>query len=439
MTLLGKLLILFNLLAAGGFVYLATQDWKARQTITAATIPRKLALVGLPLEGPDTFHPEDETEFRIEMAGGYHTKTISKKLLEIYFSAAPAFDSPSFPSDKGPVPCQLAEVKRIKAKIESILKDKSDAEKVELLKEWLINQSETYDQRLELQALIASGNALEMERLLIDLFDAVLTPPAPASVDSFAKAVLNDQVLANLKSANVPDTVLLKLAPLKNKELTREDMEKELAPLLGDLKEDEKTHYQTLIVNSAFSSQLSDSRTKPSDSSDRQNRIARLLVHLSQEPAWQKRVLIVVGLRRYVNAIAEQAVRYKNMYARLELLIVTAQNDYMAKESDLNRIARDRTDLANQQSKLKAEKAAELRKEDDFLGQRRTQLAAIRKQLAKIKAEVDEMLVKQGTIESGLFDVQREVAITLDEVYHLEMVLAERERELLKLLPVPQQ
>ena len=55
----------------------------------------------------------------------------------------------------------------------------------------------------------------------------------------------------------------------------------------------------------------------------------------------------------------------------------------------------------------------------------------------KIKAEVDDLLVKQGRIEAALFEVQREVAITLDEVYELEAKLAAREQELLKLSPAP--
>jgi hypothetical protein len=40
-------------------------------------------------------------------------------------------------------------------------------------------------------------------------------------------------------------------------------------------------------------------------------------------------------------------------------------------------------------------------------------------------------------MEAGLFEVQREVAITLDEVYRLEAMLAAREQELLKLNPQP--
>jgi hypothetical protein len=438
MTLLGKLLILFNLLAACGFVYLATQDWKGRQTITAAAVRHKLLLVGLPVEGPDTFSADDETPFRIEMAGSTHTETISKKILEGYFQAAPGGDSAAFLSEKGPVPCQLAEVKRVKAKLETSLKDKGEGEKVGLLGAWLIDQSETFEQRQEVQALVAAGNALELERRLLALFDAVINPPATASSDSLTKVMLTDQVLANLKIANVPDTVLLKLPPLKNQEMTQEEMQNKLAPLLADVKDEiERKNYESQIVSYSILSQMAESRNKPLDAGERQIRIAKLLVHLSPDPGWQKRVVIVVGLRRYVGAIAAQAVRFRDMYARLEKLIVTDQRGFLEQEAQLNQIARDRTELANQQSKLKAEKAEELRKEDDFLGQRQTQLRAIQTQLQKIKAEVDELLVKQGNIEASLFEVQREVAITLDEVYELEAKLAARERELLKLSPTP--
>jgi len=437
MSLLGKILILFNLLAAGGFVYLATQDWKGRQTITAAAVRHKLLLVGLPLEGPDTFNADDETPFRIEMAGGAYTETISKKILEAYFQAAPGGDSTAFPSEKGPVPTQLAEVKRVKAKIENFLKDKSTAEKIPALNEWLLDQSETFEQRQEVQALVAAGNALELEKRLLTLFNDVISPPVAGAADSYNKLVITDQVMANLKSSMVPETVLLKLAPLKGKEMTQEDMQKELVPVLSDLKEDEKANYQALIINYSILALTGELRTKPLDAAQRQTRIASLLVHLSPDPAWQKRVAIVVGIRRYVNAIAAQAVRFQNMYSRLEKLIVADQLGYLAEEATRNQIARDRTELANQQSKLRAEKAEELVKENDFLGQRQTQLDFIKKQLAKIKAEVDELLVKQGGIEAGLFEVQREVAITLDEVYQLETDLAAREKELLKINTIP--
>ncbi len=90
MRLFGILLIVVILLAGGGYVYLGVQDYKGRQQINAAGLRHLLVLQGLPLEGED-FAAEDETPFRIEMAGGESTKTVSKKLLENYFkeNAAP--------------------------------------------------------------------------------------------------------------------------------------------------------------------------------------------------------------------------------------------------------------------------------------------------------------------------------------------------------------
>ena len=375
MTLLGKLMIIVNLLAAGAFVYFATQDWKGRQTINAAALRFKLPISGMPFDGPDKFDPEDETDFHVQLGGDLTTETVSKKILDTYFQNASGGE---FLGDKAAVPCQLAEIKRVKAKIELTLKDKSDQEKVELLSGWLIDQSETYDQRLDVQNLTKAGNATELEKRLLALFDAVLTTPA----------ALSELVEANKKiEPTEPKDVLSKVAEL---------------------------------------------RAKPFDSGDRQSRAAQLLTYLSQDAPWQKRVMLVVGLRRYVSAISTQALRLRDMTARLERLIVTNQVGYLAEDADLNKMARDRTDLANRQSKLKKEKVDQKNKEDDFIGQRQTQLDTIKNQLLKIKAEVDEALARQGQIEAGLFEIQREVAMTLDEIYRLETELIAREHELLK-------
>ena len=53
-------------------------------------------------------------------------------------------------------------------------------------------------------------------------------------------------------------------------------------------------------------------------------------------------------------------------------------------------------------------------------------------QLRKIKAEVDAALVNQSQIEAGMFEIQRVVAITLDEIYKLEADLDAREHQLMK-------
>ena len=76
-------------------------------------------------------------------------------------------------------------------------------------------------------------------------------------------------------------------------------------------------------------------------------------------------------------------------------------------------------------------------REDDFVNRRKTQLKELTDQLNKVKAEVDELLVKQTGIEKQLYEIQREVGLTLEEVYRLEALLTEVERERFGLPPKP--
>jgi hypothetical protein len=425
MSLLGKILIFFNLLAAGAFVYFATQDWKGRQTISAAVILFKLPVSGLPFDGPDKFDPEDETLFRLPLAGWYNTETVSKKILDLYFQPVPGGD---LLGDKGAVPNQLAEVRRVKAKIEALLKEQAEGDRVALLNRFLIDQSLTYEQRQEVQALVKAGNAPELEKRLSALFDAVLNKLTPATSD--AKLKITDSVIGALRNAYVPEAVVVRIAPLKNKEYDSAD---QLSQALVDaLKDDEVKGYDIVVLDYTKLYQTDANRAKPFDALERETRAAHLLTFLSTDPAWQTRVKAVVGLRRYVSVVALQTSRVRDMGSRLERLIVTEQVAFQAEESVQNQLARDRTDQANRQSKLKREKTEQKTREDDFVGQRKTQLAAIQAQLVKVKAEVDEALADQSRRETILFEVQREVAVTLDEIYRLEAVLAARERDLLK-------
>lgn len=50
MSILGKLLIVFNLLAAGAFAYFTLNNWKVRQELTWAAFTRQVKLDGVPLE-----------------------------------------------------------------------------------------------------------------------------------------------------------------------------------------------------------------------------------------------------------------------------------------------------------------------------------------------------------------------------------------------------
>jgi hypothetical protein len=411
MTLFGKLLLVFNLVAGGAFVYFATKDWKGRQSINAAGHRHLILLQGVPLDGPDTFSADDETKFAIEGPGGVPTKTVSKKLLEGYFQAAPPGDRPtSLHNVPGPVPTQLAELKRVKARVEDILaKTESDAEKVQLLRGWLLYQVETFDERLEILELTANEkldtttakpfvraknaeevkqDAENLQKRLLARFDAILAPPA---VDPAATTALTD-------------------ADLEGK------TDEERAKIIADK-----------------SAKVAESRLAPLTEDQRRTKLAHLLIHLSPEAAWQKRVMLVVGLRRYVSTVAAQIPRFEDMSTRLDNLIILDDTGFRDQLGNYTRIAHDYTELVNHQRSLRTKWVAQAIKDADLLAQRTTQFKTLEAQLTKITNEVNALLAKQTQTEAELFEVQREVAITLDEVYKLEEDLKKRERKLLGL------
>jgi hypothetical protein len=87
MGILGKLLIVFNLLAAGAFAYFVVQDWKVRQDITYNALTRQVQLEGIAVE-PQTPPPsadelaDGRVAFFFVMPGNVTYHTIPKSKLD---------------------------------------------------------------------------------------------------------------------------------------------------------------------------------------------------------------------------------------------------------------------------------------------------------------------------------------------------------------------
>jgi hypothetical protein len=378
MSLLGKILLVFNLLAAGGFAYLATQDWKGRQTTTAAGFRHVLLLKGFPLDGKDAFDEEGGVPFVIEMGGSVPTTHVSKALLTSYFASAAGAASPTGPVQLGGtevVTSQLGEVKRVRGLVEKAAGE--SANKVGVLAGYLLPMAESYEER----AAILAGNENDLAARLSAKFDAVLKPSARLDVTSLAPN---------------PD-------------------EKNVANLDARL----KAVGETRAGGTA-------------DESQRLERIAHLLVHLDRDPAWQKRAMMVVGMRRYVVAVAQQAVRFGEMAARVKRDTEADDLKFVGEYALLRDQAIKNTQLVNDAAANRLRLEAQLTKDQGFVTQRETQLANLKQALARVKADVDELIANQSKIEAVLFEVQREVGLILDEVYKLEADLERKERERFK-------
>jgi hypothetical protein len=116
MSTLGKILIVFNLLAAGAFVYFTLENWKARQEVSWAAFQRQQSLDGLGLEKPANPPSADElgddrVAFEFTMPGNVQYKSINKDRYEKLLPPG----GERFGGE--PVAHQTAEVERLQKKV----------------------------------------------------------------------------------------------------------------------------------------------------------------------------------------------------------------------------------------------------------------------------------------------------------------------------------
>jgi hypothetical protein len=342
MGILGKILLVFNLIAGGAFVYLAVQDWGKRQALTAAVLRHRLALQGLPLESADIPNEEDpEIPFEIEITGGQNTSTVSKKFLEVYFQEN---KGTSKLGGSEVVHNQLAEVRRVRQKVTQLV-DAADgpAARAAVAAEFLVMQSETLDERVAVENLKAAGNDQELKNLLSTQFDAVLD------------------------------------------------------------------------------------KSKTKDETERRIKLAHLLMFLDTDAVWQKRVSMVIGLRRYGPTLAVQTARLDLMFTQVQRQIERDQFAYSAAMDTLWEQATYRTLEVMDSEKRKRAFQAQEAQDKVFLERVKTQVDQLTSQFDQVKTRVDLALVQQTNVEDKLFALQQTVGALLSEMFRLEAELAQRE------------
>ena len=115
MSILGKLLIVFNLLAAGAFAYFTLENYSARQRLTTAQLEREIILQGIPVQGPETPPAgldKDNVPFSFLVSeGSPRMESIEKKKLDKLIPPGDQFFGGEAVAD------QTAEIKRLQQKV----------------------------------------------------------------------------------------------------------------------------------------------------------------------------------------------------------------------------------------------------------------------------------------------------------------------------------
>ena len=117
MSILGKVLIFFNLLAAGAFAYFTLENWHVRQDLTTAAIVRDIQLGGLPVESsanPPAGLDADKDAFSY-VVNNIPVESIPKKTIDAAFGKGDDIFG------DGHVTSQSEELKRVQGDVQKLV------------------------------------------------------------------------------------------------------------------------------------------------------------------------------------------------------------------------------------------------------------------------------------------------------------------------------
>lgn len=471
MGTLGKILLVFNLLAAGGVVFVATQDWAKRQEVTGTAVRFQLHFDGLPLAplsdaGAASANAET-VPLVMELPGSTRIESVTPKLLQSYFQGADG--GPMLGDGAKPPATQIEEVQRVQEKVSAMLAQASPAQKLELLcgralpdgsfvPGWLLRLAESFEERDLIRRLAnpRTGNipgittpeqaGKLVETLLLNRFASVLNAPnaqlAQEQAEETAKlaqavAAATTPVksaLTDLETATDAFNTAGNTAIAKPQDASAQEAYQTAATRLREAAEQVRVSGEKLQV---ARQPLYEALTRPTvaaarDEGDRRRRAAHLLTFLERSAAWQQRVARVVGLKQYQSTLSAQAGRLTDMTWALEQLIRADQGMFTAEYEQLKQLARTRQGILDHQIAVTAGLADQAAKDNEILKLRLLQRDQRRATLTEIRKQVDEQLAAQAIVEQKLFEVQQRVGQSLNRNFELEDKLSLVERQVLQ-------
>ncbi len=444
MGTLGKLLLVGNLFLAAGVVYAATADWTARKNLQANALRHQLILSGMPVVAPaDITGDSDSVPLG---TGSPRVETVTKTLLTTHFQNANGDDV----GGTGPVKAQLDEVVAVKAKIDAKLggsaadvlgilcgKYTPDARRQPVYSPGVLTHyAESFLERDAVRRLadtsaiadrpdLVDANAKQARTLLERKFRAVETiNPALADAEATDVKAKTDALKKAADDARAKFAAY-EVAYKGVKDAPNQASQDALAAATAAA----TTAARGLSAAQAELDKVFFDLGTPAsrDELDRARRAALLLVYAGESAGWQKRAVLVVGLRGYAQALTDQATRLERMATSAEQQITLDQARFSDDYQTLQGLAAGLAVLLGQQVGVRVAKESERTQESEAVTARRLKLAEKRAELVKLRAEIDATLTTQAAVESKLLDTQKQVSDTLRKNADLEAALTAAE------------
>jgi hypothetical protein len=389
MSLLGKILLFVNLLAAAGLVYLTSQDYAKRREINGTLLRYRLAIDGVPVEKGEAADG-DVIPFVVQITPGAFTDTVSKSFLDGHFGGS------GVASQAGEVEAQLS---RLEANLAGL---PTDGKKLEFL-----CGAKTKDNQFEAGLLFRMAETFEEREAIREL--AIVTDPAkikPNYDDAVLRVRRKFEALISKPNPGAALADQQKLSELKDKAAAKDETAN------AELKQ--------------IASMGAPAYTR--DDADRRLRIAQLLMLLDTSAGGQKRVMLISGLRIYTKAVAEQASRMEEIVRRIERQIEQDQLKFQSEYELLKGLAQEQDSLLYQQLRVLAGLQSQLAEDDKAVQLRQTQVDYLKKELAAVNATVAKLLAEQAKVEASLFEAQQKVGRLLQENLATEQRLLNMEQ-----------
>jgi len=485
MTILGKILLFFNIIAGGAVVYFATQSWTIRQTENATALKYYLWLQGLPQDGPPIPPPapEEPPEERyvplgteaapFRMGPNHSVFSVRYEFLKKHFENA---DKGKFSSETPPN-SRMGEFKRVKEVVENTLESmKTDVERLN----WLVGKytglrfdpgilillADSFEEREAYRSLIKKPsdaenftpekletNAKTARQALNFKFDAILNPPSAttlaeettrlqdkyklvAEADVEAK-LANDRLKAATKTYRELYEPLLAnsvevnfLADAATKDAVEKARAEQDAAYEAHLKKNDakREAERALLAVQAIT------RSAATDEADRLRRTIQLMMVLDKGESWQRRLVLVYGLGDYLTALKDRVERHagaRPYRPRLELQMDYETVEFNSFYERSKEVAIDRDRQLFRQKEITDALKKQLDKSKEAVEQSRTQHALKEADLKALEADVAAKVVEQSRIEADLFDVQKQIGEVLRQNFEMEDKLQVTERKLI--------
>ncbi len=363
MGLLGKILIVLNILAGGGFTYIALLDWEVRQKWTFAGFRHELYLQGLPVPASPDNGDSETVGFDFQYGTSSPISELKTDTLNQIFAASQGGNL----LGGQPVASQTEEVRRVQALVQQLLAEADGpVAKVQLLRRFLINQAPDGENRDQHRAWLDNPtpeNLQAAEAALLGLFEEVITA-IPSGPD-----------------ANANETQRAKIAHL-----------------LYHLDSWPNPWYERRAGQEAI---------------DRAQEVLN----------WRKRVLTVVGLEMYGKIVQRQADQFAEMNNRMQALLRSDLAAFLGPYNDRVQLIKSQADFLDRIDRQREGKLNDRAAEDKIVRARKAERNNLLARLDAVNRAVEQENRQLEAAEARLYRELTRLRQTQDLIQSLEQKL----------------